>query len=178
MAANLGLDRLDRHPGRTIVTIGVLFAVAYLSAVTLFPRSHGRIINGDGIQYYAYLRSLVFDRDVNFVNDYALLYGDDDANVWIANRTGTGHAVNLMSIGPALLWMPAFLLTCGLMAAGTLLGSTVPVDGIAAPFQLSAGLAGIAYATAGAYLLYQICAREFAPWPALWASLVAWLASP
>ncbi|MDP6373168.1 MAG: hypothetical protein QF463_00560 [Vicinamibacterales bacterium] len=178
MAHTLGLDRLERHPGRTIVAVGVLFAVAYVSAVTLFPRAHGRIIDGDGIQYYAYLRSLVFDRDVNFVNDYELLYGADTDNVWLTNRTVTGYAVNQMSIGPALLWLPVFLLTCGLVAAGTLLGSSVPVDGFAAPFQLSAGLAGIVYSTAGVYLLYRICAREFAPRPALWASLVAWLASP
>ncbi len=178
MAPTLGLDRLDRHPGRTIIAVGVLFAVAYVSAITLFPRAHGRIIDGDGIQYYAYLRSLVFDRDVNFVNDYELLYGDEEANVWTSTRTTTGHVVNLMSIGPALLWLPLFLLTCGLVAAGALLGSSVPIDGIAAPFQLSAGLAGIAYATAGVYLLYRICAREFGPRPALWGALVAWLASP
>lgn len=175
---SLGLEHLEHRPYRTIAVIGAAFAVAYLAAMTMFPRAHGRIIDGDGIQYYAYLRSLVFDGDVNFINDYQLLYGDDEASVWTSARTVTGHAVNLMSIGPALLWLPAFLLVCAVAWVGNLVGAPIALDGISAPFQVSVGLAGIAYATAGICLCYRICARLFAPAPAFWASLVAWLASP
>jgi|TARA_B100001964_G_scaffold242845_1_gene318868 hypothetical protein len=175
----LGLDRFERHPGRTIIGIGVVFAIAYVIAMTMFPRAHGRIIDGDGIQYYAYLRSLVFDQDVNFINDYQLLYRPENpANVWTSTRTTTGHAVNLMSIGPALLWLPVYLLIFGVMVLGSMAGMPIPLDGIAAPFQFAVALSGIAYATAGAFLSYRVCASVFRPAPALWATLVAWLGSP
>ncbi|HEY6879274.1 MAG TPA: hypothetical protein VI299_14710, partial [Polyangiales bacterium] len=38
------------------------------------PRSHAAVAeaHGDGFYYYAYLRSLAFDHDVDFSNDYAL----------------------------------------------------------------------------------------------------------
>ena len=179
MHPTLGLDRLERYPGRTIIGIGVTFAIAYVIAMTVFPRVHGRIIDGDGIQYYAYLRSLVFDHDVNFINDYQFLYGPEDGtNVWTSTRTTTGHAVNLMSIGPALLWLPIYLLICGVVVVSRVFGAPILLDGVAAPFQFAAALSGIAYATAGAFLSYRICTREFPTAPALWATLVAWLASP
>ena len=115
-----------------------------LSSLTIFPRAHGRIITGDTIQYYAYLRSIVIDGDVDFTNDYRLLYAPSDNadgtanNVWLTSRTPTGRATNLMSIGPAILWAPAFLTTYAALAVLRVVGIAVPLDGIAAPFELSA----------------------------------------
>ena len=64
---------LEAHPGRTIVSVGLLFAVLYMSSHVMFPREHGRIVNGDAIQYYAHLRSLAIDGDLDFSNDYSLI---------------------------------------------------------------------------------------------------------
>ena len=147
-------------------------------AMTLFPRAHGRVIDGDGIQYYAYVRSMVFDADFNFVNDYQLLYGSEDGGVWTTTRTSTGHAINLMSIGPALLWLPAFLMAYAAIWAINLFGAQVPLDGIALPFQLSVGLAGIVYATTGICLCFRVAKHLFTTESAFWAVLVTWLASP
>ncbi|HJO39538.1 MAG: hypothetical protein QGF21_07270 [Vicinamibacterales bacterium] len=175
----LYLHQLERRPLITFAAIGCGLAVAYTFAVTLFPSADGRIIEGDAVQYYAYLRSLVFDQDVNFINDYQLLYASDgSSNVWLDTTTETGHAVNLMSIGPALLWLPFFLVACGVVALLRTAGAVIAFDGISAPFQLSAGLAGIAYATLGAYLCYRACARFWPPAASLWGTLVAWLATP
>jgi len=175
----LHVHQLERRPIITFSAIGCCLAAAYTLAVTLFPSGEGRIIEGDAVQYYAYLRSLVFDQDVNFVNDYQLLYRSDGTpNVWLDTTTETGHAVNLMSIGPALLWLPFFLFACGLVALLRTAGVVIPFDGISVPFQLSAGIASIAYATLGAYLCYRACARLCPPAASLWGTLVAWLATP
>ena len=179
MSSHQNLNQLERHPGVSIFAIGCCLAVTYIVAVTIFPSEQGRIIEGDAVQYYAYLRSLVFDQDVNFVNDYQLLYGSDAAsNVWLDTTTDTGHAVNVMSIGPALLWLPFFLFTCGVVALLRTAGVAIAFDGISAPFQLSAGIAGIAYATLGGYLCYRACVRLCPPAASLWGTLVAWLATP
>ncbi len=177
----LTLEPLERHPGRVFTAIGFVFAIVYVAAFTVFPR-HGRIIDGDAIQYYAYLRSLVVDRDVDFTNDYRLLYRPTDGgnadNVWLRTTTSRGRPPNVMSIGPALLWAPAFLATYATLALLRPLGLAIPLDGLAAPFLLSVGLAGIAYATLGAFFCYRSCRLLFAARPALWGALAAWLATP
>lgn len=176
------VTQVERSPGRLFAGVGVLLIGAYVLALTVFPRPNGRTLNGDAIQYYAYLRSLVFDRDVDFRNEYAVLYRptrpDEQDNVWLTARTSTGRAPNMMSIGPALLWLPIFLVTCAAVGLLRLGGLDVPLDGFAMPFPLSAGVAGIVYATAGAYLAYRVVARLYPPLQALWATLVAWLATP
>jgi len=182
LARLLTLEPFEEHPGRVLAGIGVLFAVAYVSALTLFPRAHGRLLDGDTIQYYAYLRSLVIDHDVDFTNDYQLLYAPADAarpdNIWLTSRTPLGRPTNLMSIGPALLWAPFFIGTLSVLGIGRLFGLGVALDGIAAPFPLSVGVAGIVYATAGAYLCYRACRLLFPRSPAFWAALAAWLGTP
>lgn len=173
------LDVLERHPGATFAILGMLALAAYLVALIFFPRPHGRILDGDAIQYYAYLRSVLFDGDLDFRNDYAVLYrparaGSED-NVWLTARTPTGRAPNMMAIGPALLWAPFVLLTVLVAALLNWLGANVPLDGFAAPYQLAAGAAGIVYATAGVCLCYRLGARVFDGHPAFWGALVAWL---
>ena len=181
--ANLddGFALLERHPTRVIWGLGTLFAIVYLASQTVAPGATGRIINGDAIQYYAYLRSLTFDGDVDFANDYRLLFETDgpdaSANVWLTTETPTGRAPNMMSIGPAILWAPAFLLVGGVVALLRLLDLGVPLDGVAAPFKLAAGLASIVYATAGVALTHDLCRRLFPALPSLWATLTAWLAT-
>lgn len=61
---------LDQRPEATILAIGAAFLLLYVLAVTAFAKPNGRIVDGDAVHYYVYLRSLVFDRDVDF-HDYA-----------------------------------------------------------------------------------------------------------
>jgi hypothetical protein len=174
-------EPLERHPARTLAVMGGLFALLYLAALVVAPRVGGRVVNGDAIQYYAYLRSAVIDGDLDFSNDYERLYdatGDPADNVWLTSRTPIGRPTNLMSIGPAILWAPFFVITYVVLLLGLGLGATVPLDGLAAPFPLSAGVAGIVYATIGAYLCYRACRLLFPEGPAFWAAVAAWLATP
>lgn len=173
---------LECRPGTVFAALGAVFVAAYLAAFMGPPRPSNPVLNGDAIQYYVYLRSTVFDGDLDFTNEYARLYRPPPPgtgrNVWLTQRTPTGRPPNLMPIGPALLWSPFFLSACLAVALANLAGANVPFDGLAAPFQLSAGVAGIAYAAAGAYLTYRLAARLYPRAPAFWGALVAWLATP
>ena len=171
------LAGVERHPGRTFALVGLLFAVTYVAAVASSGRP--RIVDGDAIQYYAYLRSTVFDRDLDFENDYTVLYGSSaDASGWLRERTPAGRPRNMMSVGPAILWSPIYLLVVAMAALGAALGLPIVVDGYATPFPLAAGVAGVFYATFGAYLCYRTCALRFSPRASFWAAILAWLASP
>lgn len=168
---------LERNPQASLLAVGALFLAAYVLGVTVI-RPQARILQGDAVYYYVYLRSLVFDRDVDFRNDYALLYGSPESGA-ARRTTATGHALNVVSIGPAILWLPFF---CVALAAVWLLSAVGlyagPIDGVAAPFQLSAGVAGVAYATLGAIFCFRSARRLYPEAAAFWGTLAAWLASP
>ena len=168
------LGCLESHPGRVLTCIGLLFALMYVSSHALFPRDHGRIVNGDAIQYYAYLRSLAVDGDLDFRNDYRLINNPLESETTTQGEAGD-FPDNFMSIGPALLWTPFFLLAGAGLGALQLTGAEVRLDGMSAPFTLSVGVSGIVYATAGFYLCYEVCRRLYVPAIAFWATLTVWL---
>jgi hypothetical protein len=175
-------DAIERHPGVTIVGIGVVLALAYGGAVCFFPKPDGRVVVGDAVHYFVYLRSLVFDHDLQFHNDYVRLYGlthPVPGVAWIYQPLPTGYIRNVMPVGPALAWAPLYLLVAAVVALLRVFGIDYPLDGFAPVFQASAGISGIAAATAGAWLSYRMAARLFDPRAALWATLAIWLgASP
>src|SRR5438132_367946 len=87
----------ERHPGLTLLVIGILFAAAYAAVTLAFPKPDRRIVIGDAEGQYVQLRSAVFDRDLQFRNDYArlegLTEGSDIERAIAADRTTpTGYA--------------------------------------------------------------------------------------
>jgi len=168
------LRAAEARPVATLTLVGFVFVVTYLIGVLGCPSGSGRIINGDAIQYFAYLQSAVVDGDLDFSNDYRQLYGDTDpeTNVWLRSRTPAGRASNLMSVGPAVLWSPFYV------AARLVMGAVEPPERAEALLHASVGVAGIFYATLGAWLTFWACARLFPRSAAFWATLVVWLAGP
>jgi hypothetical protein len=170
----------ERHPGKTIAFIGFMFALAYGASLVLLAKPNGQIVIGDALEHYVQLRSAAFDRDLQFVNDYAGLYRLDEA--WVREHaaykmTATGHMRNYMPVGPALLWAPAFLLVTACVWLINALGFAYPLDGFARAFQASAGFTGIIAATAGSWLAYRAAAGLFDVRVAIWATLTVWLSS-
>ena len=103
---------VERHTSSVIAAIAVVFAAAYASSLVIRPKPDGRIVIGDALHHYVQLRSLVFDRDLHFQNEYVRMYrlqGGEPGTEWVYEPTPTGYVRNLMPVGPALLWAPAFL---------------------------------------------------------------------
>lgn len=175
------LEVPERRPGRCIGAIGLLFAVAYALSLILIPKADGRMLIGDALHHYVQLRSIVFDRDLHFQNEYMRMYGVDRPEPetrWIfIDLTETGHVRNVMPLGPAVLWAPAFLAVTIAVWLGNLFGAPYPLDGYGRLFQATAGLTGTAAATAGVWLAYRTCAEIFTTRASIWASLTVWLAS-
>lgn len=171
----------ERRPAAVIAAIGLLFTFAYLSSLVLLPKADGRILLGDALHHYVQLRSAVFDGDLHFQNDYIRLYGlegPDPETRWIyVDFTPTGHVRNVMPVGPALLWAPAFLGTALLVLLGNAAGWAYPLDGYGRLFQATAGLTGTLAAAAGVWLTYRACTHLFTARAAIWACLTMWLAS-
>jgi hypothetical protein len=170
----------DRRPGATIAAIGLSFVLAYGASLVLLPKPNGQIVLGDAIEHYVQLRSVVFDGDLQFLNDYAGLYRVDEqamagAAAW--KTTPTGHIRNYMPVGPALLWAPLLLIVTTVVALLNAAGIAYPLDGFARVFQSTAGFSGILAATAGSWIAFRAGAALFDRRAAIVATLAVWLAS-
>jgi hypothetical protein len=176
-------SRLARRPGRVIAAVGIGCAAAYALSLVLLPKPDGRVVVGDAVHYFVYLRSVVFDHDLRLQNEYMRLYrlstgmSPPPDTEWVFTLLPTGYTRNLMPIGTALVWAPLYLL----MTAGAwclhAIGLTAPADGYSRSFQASAGFSGIAAATLGAWLSFRLTRDLFGPAVALWATLAVWLGS-
>ena len=163
-----------------IVAIGVLFALAYGASLVVKPKPGGRIVIGDALHHYVQLRSAVFDRDLHFRNDYIRLYGlqgGEPGTGWVYDDTATAHVRNLMPVGPAILWLPLFLIVTAGAWLVNLAGGTIAIDGYGRLFQATAGFSGIAAATAGVWLTWRACGLLFSARASAWSALVLWVSS-
>ena len=79
----------------------------------------GARVNGEGIAYYVYLRSAVFDGDLDFTNEYEA-YNMDDVDPRLVNHpTPTGVPRNVHAAGPAVLWAPFLAIGQAVEGLGT-----------------------------------------------------------
>ena len=166
-----------------LLALSRLELTALLAAFALsLPAVTPRLYSSDEIQYFSYLRSLWFDHDVSFENEYQHFYGIGVARsegfheTFLERRTESGRRINFGTIGCALLWAPFY-------AAGDLVartwraaGSPVAADGFSQPY-----IAAVAYGSAFygflAVLLSMSAARRIGG-PGVLAGALIWLGTP
>ena len=122
---------------RELILLGLVFVLT-LPAVTT------RLYASDEIQYFAWLRSVAFDHDANFENEYQHFY---DAGVsqspgfhetFLERTTESGRRINYTTPGSALLWSPFY----GVAHLVALVGGA-PADGFSHPY-----IAAVTYGSA------------------------------
>lgn len=162
---------------RKIKATGGLILVVILIFLGLAMFSNGGFtVNSDGSNYFAYLRSAVFDRDLDFHNEFSRF----DKAFWDTYKpkeTPTGHYTNVFSVGPAVLWAPFYLAAHLFVIISNLLGAGFTPDGFSAPYLAAVNLGSLIYSFAGICLAYRLCRQFFDRWPSLLASASVWLAT-
>jgi hypothetical protein len=141
-------------------------------------------VRGDGVGYYAFARSMLIERRLDFTKDWlsaneSFRMGRTDPNGRILpdQYTPTGHLNNHFSVGPAILWSP-FLIVAH---TGVLLcrhfGGKVAADGFSKPYLVAMAL-GTAFYGFLALLISFGLARRYVPerWAFL-ATLGIWFGS-
>lgn len=122
-------------------------------------------IESDGKYFYQYLVSAVYDRDLDFANQYRIPKYPwmrteiDSDKLRDAVSPATGRPANIFWPGPALLWLPFFAASWSL---GTLLnaaGLAVDMNPFGRWFQFGVMVAGPAYATLALVLLGRLLSR-------------------
>lgn len=142
---------------------------AWLALVLLFlaslPAVTTRIYASDEAEYFSYLRSLWFDHDVSFENDYTYFYDHGLSRAagfhetFLERRTVTGLRENWGTIGCAILWSPFYLAGDLSARAMRLAGKGVAVDGFSHPY-VAAVCYGSAFYGFAALVLAACAARR------------------
>lgn len=126
------------HYKHVALFIAICYTLGFFAHALVIKKT----VYGDGIYYYTYVRSIVIDQDVSFANEYTH-FGVSQPS------TPTNLLINKHSIGPSLLWLPAF------QAAHTIFRS----DGYGLPYQLAVGLMNVGYALVGLLLTYLLLTK-------------------
>lgn len=156
----------------------LLFFILTLPFVTPYLR-------GDGIGYYAYVASLVIDRDLYFEDEYRHADPLHYRNLFDAQGrlkphlyTSTGFVENHFSVGPSLLWMPFFLTAHAFTALFNAFShDPIPQDGFSLPYRYLCGLGTALYGFLGLLLAFSVARRLFDEKVAFWATVGMWFAS-
>jgi hypothetical protein len=143
-----------------------LWIVGLLAVITL-PAVTTRIYASDEVQYFAFLRSLAFDRDLSFENEYQHFFdagagGSGFHETFLEDRyTRAGRRLNFGTIGPALLWAPFY-------GVGHLVAKVTgaPQDGYSAPYVAAVSYGSAVYGwlavLLSAWMAYQWLGRGLA----------------
>lgn len=134
---------------RVVAGVRGAWIALILAGVLALPAATPRLYASDEIQYFAYLRSLWFDHDLSFDNEYRHFYDRGIAVAWtfretyLERTTATGLRYNYGTIGAALLWAPFYAVADAAVRAGRAFGVPVAADGFSQPY-----LRAIAYGSA------------------------------
>ncbi len=150
-----------------------LVGVFLVATVTTFTPT----VQSDGTGYYAYLRSMLIDGDLQFANEYRdapFPHGPDLDKTY---NTATGYQINPFAIGPALIWTPLYATAHMLVQGGQRLGLPWRADGYDTPYvvlsMFTSALAGLVTLFAS----YQISRRYVRPPVATLAVITVFLGS-
>jgi hypothetical protein len=153
-----------RRSGRPWGPAQPALALALLLVPTFVDHSRG-LSAGDGMHYYSYLRSVLFDGDLRLENDYVLLGWHDP------------KAPNVLPIGAPLVWSPLVTVVHVLRSTGRLFGWGPP-SGVEPVYQAAVCLATLLCGAAALFVLLAVLQRFVSPWVAFWTVVIAWVGSP
>lgn len=153
------------------------------------------LLGGDGVFYYANLRSLVVDGDLNFRNEYEHFHSETSGftgNRKIAEipppHPVTGRLPNRYPIGSTIALLPFFAIGHWVSLLLARLGLPVRTDGYGFIPQLSTGVGSLLYAFMGLMLIYLLGRKLFDSYSfdrfsynsvtAVTGTLGIWLATP
>lgn len=154
-----------------------LLLLLFLTIFYFFNKDEYRRLNYDGIGYYSYLRSLFFDHDLNFRNEYKE-WGYFEVDTYPKEKTATGYYPNAWSIGPAILWLPFMIIAHLLALLLNLFGYSIPLDGYNPLYTGIVGVGTAMYGFLGFYLVFLVLKRYFPPQISFLTSIGMLISSP
>jgi hypothetical protein len=161
---------------RELAVLVLLFACS-LPAVT------ARLYSSDEVEYFSYLRSLWFDHDVSFENEYQYFYDHriaqsaDFHHTFLELETPAGRRINYGTLGCAILWAPFYAAGDLVAHAARAAGRDVAGNGYSRPY-VSAVAYGSAFYGFATIVLGIAAARRVVGTGALESGFAVWAGTP
>ncbi len=139
-----------------------------------------RLYSSDEVQYFSYLRSLYFDQDVSFENEYRYFYDRNIAQsggfheTFLERETGAGRRVNYGTIGAAILWSPFYAIA----DLWTRVTSSHEANGFTAPYVRAVAYGSAFYGFLAVLLSIRTARLIGGKSGAFIAGLAVWLGTP
>jgi len=141
-------------------------------------------VRGDGVGYYAYVRSLLVERKLDFSNDWragnpSFTMGrvHSDGTIDPRQYTRTGHLDNHWAVGSSILWAPFVAPVHLAMLALKSFGADVKPNGFSRPYVVAMALSTALYGFLGLLLSFRFSSLFVEERWAFWATLGIWFAS-
>ena len=141
-------------------------------------------VRGDGVGYYAYARSMLIEKRLDFESDWehaneSFQMGRLDANGRPLPKeyTSTGHIRNISSVGPSILWFPFLLISHSIVLVADHFGAHIPADGFSAPYRTAMALATAMYGFLSLWISFLLARKYFDERWAFLACVGIWGAS-
>ena len=153
----------------------LILTLMIVAAICCFAPS---IRGNDGVQNVAYLQSLLFDRDLNFTNNYQQYFFANPEwfnGVFPPSDPVTGRPINLYGVGNSILWAPLFCLAY--LGWWFIAPDALPASGTFV-YPYAIGLQSLIYAMFGTILVFRLLKRYFSSASAFWSTIAIWFASP
>jgi hypothetical protein len=153
----------------------------FLAFLASLPFLHP-LVNGDGVGYYAYVRSPLVDCNLQFSTDWKDPVGELE-NIFLVDHfvlnpvTKTGHLPNYYSVGPAMLWSPFLAVTHLAVLGLRRMGWELAADGHSWPYVATMAFATAVYGFAGLCFSFGMARRFVDERWAFWATMGIWLGS-
>lgn len=153
---------------RSTADFHALGAVLLYALGVQFADSHG--ISTDGVTYFAQIRSVIFDRDLDVNAEFTFLGQPPRPNY-------------VVPVGPTLVWLPLYLLVTGVDWLGRTAGVwSAPSDpaalGLGLPYVRAALVSSFAIGATGLFALQWYLRKRFAPLVAFTTTLLIFGATP
>ncbi|MBT8220038.1 MAG: glycosyltransferase family 39 protein [Bacteroidia bacterium] len=132
----------------------------FSGVIVAYVAGEGVLIKSDAEGYYVHLRSFIIDGDFHYYNEYTE-YCKQGFRKYAEHVTPTGYIANKTFIGPAILWLPFFLIAHALTIIFGNFGVELQADGYSNIYQLLAGLSSALYGYVGLILIYRILLNWF-----------------
>ncbi len=141
-------------------------------------------VRGDGVGYYAYVRSILIDHNIRFENDWLtanptfLESRVDSSGHLLPNQyTPTGYVGNHFAVGPSLLWAPVIAGVHGVVLALDRFGAHIPADGHSLPYTVAMAVTTAIYGFLGLWLSFLVAQKYVGARWAMAATVGIWWAS-
>ena len=143
----------DRTQSKLIALLTAVVCVSHVLGTAYSSGMTDPVVQGDARSYFAYLPSIVFDADLDLTNQFDVLRPEGGDPRYPFGVGANGYAANVFPVGPALLWLPGYLLGTGLDRVAAMIGVDTGPPGYGRMAGWGAAIAAILWAGLG----FELC---------------------